>query len=300
MRPEKIPTPNLRLRHPRKTPDGSGAALCKTGGWKPVAEFQHLPDGSEFVWRGEQSVLNERRERAPDHSVFARLNFWAVGSIGSLAANYWYLEAHTSRLIAASLLVLLAVHEIGHLVALRRYKVSASWPIFCPWLGALIIVPGSFKNTHEEAWSGLSGPLAGVGATVCCHCLAVQIESRELMLVAQWSYLVNLFNLMPASALDGGRIAAFVGRWLWLPAVVSIATVVFLLPPPQWYNQVAFVLLLLLALSNVCLLALEWGGIRASPAAEERTQSRRTLLVWLGLTWAVCLGGLALSKSHGL
>jgi Zn-dependent protease len=269
-------------------------------GWKPIAERQHSRDDADFTRKGAHSVFDERRRRIPDAPVFPRINFWAVGSVGSLAANYWYLEAHTSRLIAASLLLLLAIHETGHLVALRRYKVSASWPIFCPWLGALIIVPGSFKNTHEEAWSGLSGPLAGVGATVCCYGLAVQIESSELMLVVQWSYLVNLFNLMPAAALDGGRIAAFVGRWLWLPAAVSIATVVFLLPPPQWYNQVAFVLLLLLALYHVCLLALEWGGIRASPAVVERTDSRRTLLVWLGLTWAVCLGGLAMSKMHGL
>jgi Zn-dependent protease len=269
-------------------------------GWKPIAERQQSRDDADFIWKGAHSVFDERSRRVPEAPFFPRINFWAVGSVGSLAANYWYFEAHTSRLIAASLLLLLAIHEIGHLVALRRYKVSASWPIFCPWLGALIIVPGAFKNTHEEAWSGLSGPLAGVGATVCCHWLSVQIDSPELMLVAQWSYMVNLFNLMPAAALDGGRIAAFVGRWLWLPAAVSIATVVFLLPPPQWYNQLEFVLLLLLALYHVCLLALEWGGIRASPTVEERTHSRRTLLVWLGLTWAVCLGGLALSKRHGL
>lgn len=43
------------------------------------------------------------------------------------------------------------VHEMGHVMALRYYKVSATAPIFIPFVGAFIGLKEKPKNAFEEA-----------------------------------------------------------------------------------------------------------------------------------------------------
>ena len=61
--------------------------------------------------------------------------------------------------------MLLLIHEMGHVIQLRREGVPASAPLFIPFLGAVVGMKGLPKNAWVEAKVGLAGPVLGtVGA----------------------------------------------------------------------------------------------------------------------------------------
>ncbi|MGZ4271928.1 MAG: site-2 protease family protein, partial [Solirubrobacteraceae bacterium] len=66
---------------------------------------------------------------------------------------------------AIGFVVLLFVHEMGHVVQLRREGVKASAPVFIPFMGALVWAKTLGGNALAEARVGLAGPVLGtIGA----------------------------------------------------------------------------------------------------------------------------------------
>src|SRR5260370_1414676 len=69
---------------------------------------------------------------------------------------------------AVGFVVLLFVHEMGHVIQLRREGIKASAPMFIPFLGAMISAKSLGENALAEARVGLAGPILGtLGAGVC-------------------------------------------------------------------------------------------------------------------------------------
>ena len=68
---------------------------------------------------------------------------------------------------AVGFVVLLLVHEMGHVIALRREGIKASAPMFIPFLGAVIRRPLAGRNALAEARVGLAGVLGSIGAAAC-------------------------------------------------------------------------------------------------------------------------------------
>ncbi len=62
---------------------------------------------------------------------------------------------------AAGFVVLLFVHEMGHVIQLRREGIKASTPMFIPFLGAAIFSRSLGDNALAEARVGLAGPVLG-------------------------------------------------------------------------------------------------------------------------------------------
>src|SRR5437879_8082291 len=60
---------------------------------------------------------------------------------------------------AAGFVVLLFVHEMSHVIQLRREGVQASAPVFIPFLGALVWAKSLGGNALAEARVGLAGPV---------------------------------------------------------------------------------------------------------------------------------------------
>ena len=64
--------------------------------------------------------------------------------------------------------MLLFVHEMGHVIQLRREGVEASAPVFIPFLGAVVWAKSLGGNALAEARVGLAGPVLGtLGAAAC-------------------------------------------------------------------------------------------------------------------------------------
>src|SRR5438105_4257201 len=69
---------------------------------------------------------------------------------------------------AVGFVVLLLVHEMGHVIQLRREGIKASAPMFIPFLGAVIGAKSLGDNAVAEARVGLAGPILGsIGSAAC-------------------------------------------------------------------------------------------------------------------------------------
>src|SRR5450755_5126875 len=115
----------------------------------------------------------------------------------------------------AGFVALLFVHEMGHVIALRREGIKASAPMFIPFLGAVISARSLGENALAEARVGLAGPILGtIGAGVCLV-ISEATGSDLFRALAYIGFLLNLFNLLPVVPLDGGRAMAAMAPWMW-------------------------------------------------------------------------------------
>ncbi|HYQ79088.1 MAG TPA: site-2 protease family protein [Solirubrobacterales bacterium] len=144
---------------------------------------------------------------------------------------------------AVGFVLLLFVHEMGHVIQLRREGVEASAPIFIPFLGAVISAKSLGKDAAAEARVGLAGPVLGTAATLVPLALWLATGSDLWRALAYIGFFINLINLMPVLPLDGGRAMAVLGPMVWLVGILIAvaATVVFLGP---------FMLVIVLALGG--------------------------------------------------
>jgi Zn-dependent protease len=133
---------------------------------------------------------------------------------------------------AAGFVALLFVHEMGHVIALRREGIKASAPMFIPFLGAVVMAKRLGDDAAAEARVGLAGPLLGsVGAAAC---LAIHQATGSLFWqqLAYAGFLINLFNLIPVTPFDGGRAMAALAPAMWFVglAVMAVMAVEFTSP----------------------------------------------------------------------
>jgi Zn-dependent protease len=133
---------------------------------------------------------------------------------------------------AAGFVVLLLVHEMGHVIALRREGIKASAPMFIPFLGAVISARSLGDNALAEARVGLAGPILGsIGSAVCIviwHATGNDIWRA----LAFTGFFLNLFNLLPVIPLDGGRAMAAMAPWMWFLGFAAMIPLALIFPNP--------------------------------------------------------------------
>lgn len=116
---------------------------------------------------------------------------------------------------AALFVAQLFVHEMGHVIELRRQGVKATAPMFIPFLGAVIGMKEMPRDARREAQMAIAGPIAGGLAALALALLGWQLHSDLLLAAATTGFLLNAFNLLPLTPLDGGRIVAAIHPALW-------------------------------------------------------------------------------------
>ena len=133
---------------------------------------------------------------------------------------------------AAGFVILLLVHEMGHVIQLRREGVKASAPMFIPFLGAVISARSLGRNALSEARVGLAGPILGsVGAAACI--LVWHATGSDLWrALAFTGFFLNLFNLLPVVPLDGGRAMAAMAPWMWFAGFAAMIPLALIFPNP--------------------------------------------------------------------
>jgi Zn-dependent protease len=133
---------------------------------------------------------------------------------------------------AAGFVVLLFLHEIGHVIQLRREGVKASAPMFIPFLGAVITAKSLGENALAEARVGLAGPILGSLAAAAVWLVAELTGSTLLLALAYVGFLINLFNLLPVVPLDGGRAMAAMAPAMWFLGFAALVAMVLVFPNP--------------------------------------------------------------------
>ena len=129
---------------------------------------------------------------------------------------------------------LLFVHEMGHFIAARQRGLKVGAPTFIPFLGAWIEMKDMPHNAETEAYVGLGGPLIGTLGALACYAVARDAgpDMMWLLAVSYAGFFLNLFNLIPLSPLDGGRITAVLSPKLWLLGAPILVGLFWLNPNP--------------------------------------------------------------------
>lgn len=177
--------------------------------------------------------------------LVAALKFAKVQTLATMLVSVWAYAWYFGWSFAIGLVLLVFVHEMGHLVAMRRLGIKAGAPVFIPFVGAVIAMKGMPRDAWVEAWVGIGGPALGTLGAAACLAVAFATGSLYWHALAYVGFLLNLFNMIPISPLDGGRIVGVISRWLWV-AGYAVGIAVFLLT----YSPILF-LILLLGLMNI-------------------------------------------------
>ena len=189
---------------------------------------------------------------------------------------------------AIGFVLLILVHELGHVLELRRQGVPASAPLFIPFLGAVIGMRELPDDVWKEAKVALAGPLLGSVGAGACWIAGEATGSDLLVALAFVGFFLNLFNLVPIVPLDGGRAAAALHPALWFAGLAMMVGLVVVRPNP--------VLVLIVVLGGLDL----WRRWRERGEAADyyrltTAQRVSVAVVYLGL---VAVLGLAMSVTH--
>jgi len=183
---------------------------------------------------------------------------------------------------ALGFVILLFVHELGHLVASKVVGLKSSNPVFIPFLGAVIRIQDP-KNAKMEANVAIGGPAMGTLSALICLAFYLWTGDKLLLVLSYVGCLLNLFNLIPCAPLDGGRIAAAISQHMWW--LGTIATGVLFLATSNIF------LLIVLVFS---LIRLWVGETNIDPRYYQISMRQRVKVAWWYFGLLFVLGTLAL------
>lgn len=168
----------------------------------------------------------------------------AAATLISLVISFGGYAVFYGPWFAVALLTMLFVHEMGHVVEIRRQGMQATAPIFIPFLGAAIFQRSHPTDALKQAQIGIAGPIAGTIAATAAFALYGSTHNEIFLLAAWLGFFLNLLNLIPVWQLDGAWILAPVSPWLQVAGFAMIAAGVFFL-------HVASVLLIIVAVLGI-------------------------------------------------
>ena len=133
---------------------------------------------------------------------------------------------------AAGFVGLIFVHEMGHYVAARQCGLNVGAPTFIPFVGAWIALKEQPHDAEVEAYVAMAGPLVGTIGALATYLAGRQLDSNVLLAIAYAGLFLNLFNLLPLSPLDGGRITAVISPRIWLIGAPLMLAITLYRPSP--------------------------------------------------------------------
>jgi len=133
---------------------------------------------------------------------------------------------------AAGFIALLFAHEMGHFIAARQRGLNVGVPTFIPFVGAWIELKDQPLDVRTEAYVAMAGPLVGTVAAVIVYLWGRWTDSNLLLAISYAGLFLNLFNLLPLSPLDGGRITALLSPRVWLLGAPLLLAMLIYRPSP--------------------------------------------------------------------
>jgi len=207
--------------------------------WEP--HYSEPPGTEPTLWQRIKKLF------APIAAVFvviakfaAKLKFLVVPLVkflpillktgGTMLLSIWAYALVWGWKFALGFVLLIFVHECGHLLVARWFGLKVGAPMFIPFMGALIALKEAPKDAWMEAWVGIGGPLLGTVGAVACEGLFELTGNPLFRALAYFGFFLNLFNLAPIGFLDGGRIVTALSPWLWLVGAAVMLVLMVLHP----------------------------------------------------------------------
>ena len=185
---------------------------------------------------------------------------------------------------AVGFVVLIWVHEMGHVLQLRREGIRASAPMFIPFLGAFVAMKQMPKNVLAEARVGLAGPVLGTLGALGALGIYAATHNPLFLGLAYVGFFLNLFNLLPMLPLDGGRAVGALSPAFWLFGILGIVALLFVMPNP---------IIIFIAVLGGMELWRRWRA-RNTPQGQEYYKVERKHRLMVGIAYFGLIGVLAL------
>jgi Zn-dependent protease len=196
----------------------------------PQSSYHYSPAPAPRNNRGFLGGLGALLLAALAYGKYAVLLIFKVPALATLGSALVSVAAYSlwgGWWFAVGLVAMIFVHEMGHVVEIRRQGMQATAPIFIPFLGAAIFQRSHAQSPMRQAQIGIAGPIAGtIGATAAL----VLYNSTHWTVLLGWAYigfLINLFNLIPFGMLDGGWILAPVSKWIQVAGLAVLGYLFF-------------------------------------------------------------------------
>ncbi|KAL3906315.1 MAG: hypothetical protein SGILL_009318 [Bacillariaceae sp.] len=170
--------------------------------------------------------------------LLGALKLTKLSSLGSMFLTIGTYSMFFGFPYAAGMVGLIFVHEIGHALVMHQRGIPFSPMVFMPFMGAAIAMKKQPRDAWEDALVAFGGPVLGSVGAVAVGVAGHATDSQLLIALADFGFMINLFNLLPLGSMDGGRIAgalspyanlAGVGMGVGLAATGSIVNPVFYL-----------------------------------------------------------------------
>jgi len=247
--PELLP-PGYRLVKVQRPPAENGAADATPGDATPPGHSDPKRNSAKAGAAGIGLTLLAWWAKVKGLLVLL-LNFkWIVvaGKLlfsgGSLIASIWLWSTIFGWPFATGFVLLILVHEMGHVIAMYWRGIKASVPIFIPFLGAFVAMREMPPNARVEAEVAIAGPLLGSAGAAVCYVVGAQGGGTIWFALASAGFFINLFNLLPVIPLDGGRVVGALSPKLWIVGVLAIIALSIL-----WHGAGVLFVVLIVALS---------------------------------------------------
>ncbi|HXN00953.1 MAG TPA: site-2 protease family protein [Candidatus Dormibacteraeota bacterium] len=125
------------------------------------------------------------------------------------------------------IVLLILIHESGHVVVARIIGLPVTLPVMIPFLGAFVSMKQQPRTVAQESIMAIGGPVLGSIAAGLCYLGYLTMPSSStgqlLRALAYFGFLINLFNLIPLTPLDGGRVTSLLSKWFNVAGLVLAA-----------------------------------------------------------------------------
>lgn len=138
--------------------------------------------------------------------VVGALKLTKLSTLGSMVLTVGAYTTIYGLPYAVGMVGLILLHESGHALTMKYLNITYSPMVFIPFFGAAIAMQKQPKNVYEEAIIAFGGPILGSLGSFAVFISAYLTDSSLLYALADFGYIINLFNLIPLGMMDGGRI----------------------------------------------------------------------------------------------
>lgn len=165
-------------------------------------------------------------------ALLALVKFKFVGNALSMLVSVGAYALFFGWPFAVGFVLLIFVHEMGHYFAIRAYGYKVGLPVFIPFVGAYVAMKELPANVWREFVIAIAGPVIGSLGAAACWLVGTSLDSDFWRALAYVGFFINLFNLIPLTPFDGGRIAAALHPALWALGLVGMAGLLFFFANP--------------------------------------------------------------------
>ena len=157
------------------------------------------------------------------------------------------------------ILLIIIIHELGHLMAGKYYKWNFDRIAIYPFGGCLKFDENVNRSLIEELIILISGPLFQVGLFLVISIFQVKglMTYRNFIIFKTYHYTLLVFNLLPIYPLDGGRILNIVINYIMpfkkgnkLVVIISFIIIIIMM---FFYRNLNFTLMGILLSSELFL-----------------------------------------------